>query len=217
VHVYTASAPLGPYTKQNVLGGRAPLPLPAPAAPPQDAPNGTVTAVLSATYAKNCGKATDLAAQASANCAGSSNCSYFVCVENQPSCPPGSKNQIPDPAYGCAKDLSVSWRCSGDAPGATRSAYLPAPAEGEWARISCFPAPPAPPMPFGSQQTDVFFYLDSKGEKQFMYIGDHWQSAPDGLKAHDFTVWAPLVFDESGNVTSPGFLPQFNVDVGGGK
>ena len=115
----------------------------------------------------------------------------------------------------------MTWQCSGDPAGAPpRAAYVPKPAEGLWAEISCFPpppAPPAPPTPFGAQQTDVFFYFDSAGVKQFLYIGDHWQSSPDGLKAHDFTVWAPLVFDASGNVSSPGFLPSFTVDVGVGR
>lgn len=209
VSVYTAMHPLGPYTQRNVLG--AALAAPASIAPPS---NGTVVAVLSATYASSCGHATDLTAQAMAACAGSANCSWFVCVEGQTSCPAGSPDAIPDPCYGTTKDLSVAWTCSGDAPGATRHVHLAAPAEGKWAEISCFPAPPAPPLPFGSQQTDIFSYLDSHGEKQYMYVGDHWQSALDGLKSHDFTVWGPLFFEADGNVTSPGFLQEFVVDVG---
>jgi len=66
---------------------------------------------------------------------------------------------------------------------------------------------------FGSQQTDIFSYLDSSGVEQFMYVGDHWQSAPDGLKSHDFTVWAPLMFTTDGNVTTRGFESSFVVDV----
>jgi len=66
---------------------------------------------------------------------------------------------------------------------------------------------------YGSQQTDIFSYLDSAGVEQFMYIGDHWQSAPDRLKSHDFTVWAPLVFTDDGNVTTTGFESSFVVDV----
>ena len=66
---------------------------------------------------------------------------------------------------------------------------------------------------FGSQQTDIFSYTDSSGAAQFMYVGDHWQSAPDRLKAHDFTVWAPLSFTADGNVTTAGFEPSFVVDV----
>lgn len=66
---------------------------------------------------------------------------------------------------------------------------------------------------FGSQQTDVFSYTDDTGAQQFMYVGDHWQSAPDHLKAHDFTVWAPLSFTADGNVTTVGFQSEFTVDV----
>jgi hypothetical protein len=42
----------------------------------------------------------------------------------------------------------------------------------------------------------------------------HWQSAPDRLKSHDFTVWAPLSFSPDGNVTTRGFESAFTVDVG---
>ena len=46
-----------------------------------------------------------------------------------------------------------------------------------------------------------------------MYIGDRWQSAPDRLKAHDFTVWAPVAFDGAGNATTAGFEDAFTVSV----
>lgn len=237
VTVYTATSPLGPYTKQNVLGALLP-PTPRDALSLAATPNGTITAIVEAVYAANCKNATDLRAQASTVCVGGSNCTWFVCVENQPSCPAGSPDAIPDPAYGCEKDLSVAWTCSGDPAGAPpRSAYIPSPAEGEWAQISCYPPVPTPPRPFGSQQTDIFWYLDSTGTKQYICacsslsptctrvlfcnltpslpsdVGDHWQSAPDGLKSHDFTVWAPLLFDALGNVSSPGFVDNFTVDV----
>jgi beta-xylosidase len=71
-----------------------------------------------------------------------------------------------------------------------------------------------PKRAFHSQQTDIFAYYDSNGTQQFMYVGDHWQSSPDGLKSHDFTVWAPLTFDVNGVASSPGFLDNFEVDVG---
>jgi hypothetical protein len=67
---------------------------------------------------------------------------------------------------------------------------------------------------FHSQQTDIFAYYDSNSTQQFMYVGDHWQSSPDGLKSHDFTVWAPLTFDANGIASSPGYLSSFEVDVG---
>jgi hypothetical protein len=67
-----------------------------------------------------------------------------------------------------------------------------------------------------SQSTDVFSYIDGDGEEQFMYIGDHWQSAPDGLKSHDFTVWAPLTFSVDGLMaTTAGFQDSFGVTIQG--
>ena len=64
-----------------------------------------------------------------------------------------------------------------------------------------------------SQSTDVFKYLDARGTPQFIYIGDHWQSAPDGIKGHDFTVWAPLVFRANGSATTAGFQDSFRISL----
>jgi hypothetical protein len=221
VHVYTAASPLGPYTKRNVLGALPPSPPPSSSSSssagllPQPAAvaNGTIS-VLSAVFGANCGKSADLTAAAGAACNGSSNCSWAACICGTTGCPSAPPGCTADPDYGCAKELTVSWRCSGDSAPQPRAAYIPPEANNIWAQISCFPAPPPAPLPFHSQQTDIFWYLDSTGQRQFMYVGDHWQSAPDGLKSHDFTVWAPLVFSADGNVSSPGFLSNFTVDVG---
>jgi len=65
-----------------------------------------------------------------------------------------------------------------------------------------------------SQATDIFPYRDSSGQEQFMYVGDHWQSALDRLKGHDFTVWAPLHFSADGlSVTTDGWQEMLTVDV----
>lgn len=65
-----------------------------------------------------------------------------------------------------------------------------------------------------SQATDIFAYVDDSGVEQFMYIGDHWQSAPDGMKGHDFTVWAPIQFSADGlSITTAGFDANFTVSV----
>lgn len=65
-----------------------------------------------------------------------------------------------------------------------------------------------------SQSTDIFSYVDGSVEAQFMYVGDRWQSAPDNVKGHDFTVWAPLVFSADGlSVTTAGFKANFSITV----
>lgn len=49
-----------------------------------------------------------------------------------------------------------------------------------------------------AQSTDVVKYVDASGTVAYLYIGDRWQSAPDRIKAHDFTLFAPLAFGPTG-------------------
>jgi hypothetical protein len=47
-----------------------------------------------------------------------------------------------------------------------------------------------------------------------MYIGDRWQSAPDGVKEHDFTVWEPLQFSNDGMpIRTNGFENSFEIQI----
>jgi hypothetical protein len=64
-----------------------------------------------------------------------------------------------------------------------------------------------------SQSTDIFPYVDDAGDVQFMYLGDHWQSAPDQRRGHDFSVWAKLIFARNGSVTTAGFEENFTASV----
>lgn len=179
VHVYTATSVLGPYTKRNLLGGSLGSgststnsrvgSLAQLSAPPTA--NGTIT-VLGADFGGSCGVHVNLTEAAGGVCNGSANCTWEVCLCGTATCPTGTPGCIADPSYGCAKDLKVSWSCSGDENGAPpRSSYIPPEANGVWARVSCFPPTPGPTIPFGSQQTDVFWYLDSAGVKQYAYVG----------------------------------------------
>jgi len=99
--------------------------------------------------------------------------------------------------------------------GSVVSVYTAASALGPYTKRGALAAPAGAGAvpPFGSQQTDIFEYTDSAGAAQFLYVGDHWQSAPDRLKSHDFTVWAPLSFTADGNVTTAGFQASFTIDV----
>ena len=51
-----------------------------------------------------------------------------------------------------------------------------------------------------AQETNVFGVRTPDNGLQYIWIGDRWQSAPDHLKAHDFTYWGPVEvnFDQNG-------------------
>ena len=100
----------------------------AASAPALAGPNGTVV-VRSASYGVSCnaGLSGDATAAVAAFCDGADPCLFQVCVCGDNSCAASAPACLPDPAQGCSKDFSVTWRCSADAPAwPNRSAYLPA-------------------------------------------------------------------------------------------
>jgi hypothetical protein len=48
---------------------------------------------------------------------------------------------------------------------------------------------------------------------RYMYVGDFWQSAPDQIKGHDFTIWGTLEFADDGNVSTTGLQDSFTIDI----
>ena len=66
-----------------------------------------------------------------------------------------------------------------------------------------------------SQQTAVVAVPDGAGGATFVWIGDRWQSAPDRLKAHDFTYWFPIPFFANGSIGRLAWVDEFNLTVGG--
>jgi len=64
-----------------------------------------------------------------------------------------------------------------------------------------------------AQQTNVLPWKSADG-MEYLWQGDRWQSALDGIKGHDFSYWEPLTFDSSGNVTGPlVWVDSFAIDV----
>ncbi len=60
---------------------------------------------------------------------------------------------------------------------------------------------------WGAQTGAVWF----TGQDYVLY-GDRWQSAPDGIKAHDFSYMTPLVFNADGSVQPiPAFQPNVTI------
>eukprot|EP01084_Bolivina_argentea_P083672 151486_1 len=65
-----------------------------------------------------------------------------------------------------------------------------------------------------AQETDVLLVEtdDSKGY-QYIWIGDRWQTAPDGAKAHDFTYWGPLIWNNKTSVQVMKWYDNFTINV----
>ena len=140
-------------------------------------PNGTV-AVLNATYGANCNArlAGDVTAAVADACDGKEACGYQLCICGYDDCAAVPNACVPDPAQTCAKDFSVQWRCSGEAPGVTRSAYMPAEADLSVVNISCGP----PPRNFSPRDITV---------AAFVY--DPWTAEEDvfGVHGPGWTEW----------------------------
>ena len=65
-----------------------------------------------------------------------------------------------------------------------------------------------------SQQTAVVAVPDGAGGATFVWIGDRWQSAPDRLKAHDFTFWVPIPFFANGSIGRLAWVDEFELTIG---
>jgi hypothetical protein len=148
--------------------------------------NGTLM-VLEASYGVSCssGLAGDVTAAVTAFCNGLAVCPFWVCVCGDNTCPAGAPPCLPDPAQNCAKDFSVIWRCTADAPGAAnRSLYLPAEADNGLANITCGPPPPAPTLPNVAAASGSFVRAAARR------VGT-WTSSSDWVnRIHNITVEA---------------------------
>ncbi|KAL0483063.1 hypothetical protein AKO1_014963 [Acrasis kona] len=55
--------------------------------------------------------------------------------------------------------------------------------------------------------------VDTPNGKEYIWTGDRWQQAPDGIKAHDPQTWVPLKFGEDGSVLPITWVDEFEIDV----
>ena len=54
-----------------------------------------------------------------------------------------------------------------------------------------------------AQQNFVIQIPQPDGSTQFVWTGDRWQSAADGIKAHDLQYWSVLEFEEVNGTELP--------------
>eukprot|EP01114_Cavostelium_apophysatum_P023183 TRINITY_DN8657_c0_g1_i1.p2 TRINITY_DN8657_c0_g1~~TRINITY_DN8657_c0_g1_i1.p2 ORF type:complete len:321 (-),score=32.44 TRINITY_DN8657_c0_g1_i1:47-1009(-) len=63
-----------------------------------------------------------------------------------------------------------------------------------------------------AQQTNILQFASPSGW-QYLWQGDRWQSAPDGIKGHDLSYWGPLDFDSVGNIAQLQFQKEISINV----
>ena len=65
-----------------------------------------------------------------------------------------------------------------------------------------------------AQQNSVIRYPTPGGGTGYIWTGDRWQQAPDGLFAHDPQTWAPLEFDDStGAILPMAWHDNFTIEI----
>ena len=64
-----------------------------------------------------------------------------------------------------------------------------------------------------AQQNFVIQVPGGDDEPTFVWTGDRWQQAPDGLKGHEGQFWAPLAFDSEGSIGPVHWVDEFALRV----
>ena len=64
-----------------------------------------------------------------------------------------------------------------------------------------------------AQQNFVIRVPGSGGEVNFVWTGDRWQQAADGIKGHEGQFWAPLVFQGDGRIDEVTWVDHFDLQV----
>jgi len=63
-----------------------------------------------------------------------------------------------------------------------------------------------------AQQTNIMPYYSAPGTFSYIWQGDRWQSAPDGIKGHDFVYFGPIVFNGTAIEPIP-FDSEITIDI----
>ncbi|CAF1281689.1 unnamed protein product [Rotaria magnacalcarata] len=64
-----------------------------------------------------------------------------------------------------------------------------------------------------SQQNYIIKVTNSTGYTTYVWTGDRWQQAPDGIKGHEPQYWVPLNFYEEGTIGKMQWIDEFILDV----
>ena len=106
------------------------------------------------------------------------------------------------------KQQGPAWSEPGSDLGCTANATTPTPAEQHTLPLTAFPQPGQGCIYNGAraasvsraQQNFIVEVATASGETEFIWTGDRWMQAPDGIKGHEPQYWDRLKFDEAGRI-----------------
>eukprot|EP00658_Telonema_sp_P-2_P024594 TRINITY_DN19882_c0_g1_i1.p2 TRINITY_DN19882_c0_g1~~TRINITY_DN19882_c0_g1_i1.p2 ORF type:complete len:269 (+),score=51.89 TRINITY_DN19882_c0_g1_i1:83-889(+) len=107
----------------------------------------------------------------------------------------------------------VASDCCFCAGGSSAIVYRASSPMGPWVRGRDLNAAPTGARTLAAQQAFVLEVPGSGSESRFLWAGDRWQSAVDGLKSHDDQVWVPLEFDEDGWIAPLQWAPKWELPL----
>jgi hypothetical protein len=62
-------------------------------------------------------------------------------------------------------------------------------------------------------QQNFIIQVDTPHGKEYIWTGDRWQQAPDGIKGHDPQTWLPLKFNPDGSIQFISWIDKFEIDI----
>ena len=114
--------------------------------------------------------------------------------------------------------------------GCADGAVMPTPAEAHTLPTTAVPTPYQgcqyngqwPPDPSKPQraaaspmraQANFVIEVQTPDGPQYIWTGDRWMQAPDGLKSHEPQFWAPLEFTDEGHILPIKWVDSFDINV----
>lgn len=64
-----------------------------------------------------------------------------------------------------------------------------------------------------AQQNFVVQVENGDGETEYIWTGDRWMQAPDGIKGHEPQFWGRLEFDEAGDIQPLRWVDEITIDM----
>jgi hypothetical protein len=71
----------------------------------------------------------------------------------------------------------------------------------------------SPDISVTRSQQNYVIKVETKSGTQYVWTGDRWQQAPDGIKGHEPQFWVPLNFQANGDIEPVKWVDEFTLDL----